>query len=87
MASTGRTDLSDCAAGPRSGQKISKSMRIALPSANTPVATMRPKSQPDTYETQPSGMGKNVFVGKTGEIKPNPIGQEAKAGGRQLFAP
>src|SRR6516225_11396855 len=31
-------------------------------------------------------MGKNILAGETGEVEPDPIRQEAKAGLRQLFA-
>src|SRR5215469_12798447 len=31
-------------------------------------------------------MGKNILVRETGEVEPDPVGEEAKAGLRQLFA-
>jgi hypothetical protein len=30
-------------------------------------------------------MGKNILARETGEVEPDPIGEEAKAGLRQLF--
>src|SRR5437016_9317038 len=34
-----------------------------------------------------SGMGKYVLLGPAGEVEPDPVGQEAVAGGRQRLAP